>query len=247
MRTLASLVAVAALALLSSPASALSVGAELSRARVDAGDQLVLSVTINGSGSATPRLPAIPNVEIYESGKSQSMSIINGRVSSSVVYTYVLAPRKAGRYTVPPIIVEGAAPTAPLPFIVDEAEAEPLPAAPAAPAPAPSAPAPAGPSAAAPAPSAQGPTPDVFVTATVDKPRAFVNEQVTLVVRFLTAVPLAGAPQYDAPKLAGLLAEPLGAESNGQTIIGGESTPSRSSGPRCSRCRRGRPRSGRRT
>jgi len=34
-------------------------------------------------------------------------------------------------------------------------------------------------------------------------------------------VPLLGAPQYDAPKLTGLLSENLGAEGQGATVIGG--------------------------
>ncbi|MCM2305502.1 MAG: BatD family protein, partial [Elusimicrobia bacterium] len=66
-------------------------------------------------------------------------------------------------------------------------------------------------------------SPDAFVTAQLEKNRVYVNEQVTLVVRFYTAVPLLGAPQYDAPKLTGLLSENLGAEGQGATVIGGRS------------------------
>lgn len=220
MRLLASLAAAASLALLSSRAAALSATAELSADHIEVGDQVVLSVAINGSGTAAPRVPAIPDVEIYESGKSQSMSIVNGRVSSSVVYTFVLAPRKAGKFVVPPIVVEGAAPTAPIPFTVTvppPSAALPQAAQPAPPqAGAGPSPDPVPPS----APPVRG-APDVFVTATVDKPRPLVNEQATLVVRFLTSVPLAGPPQYESPKLTGLLAEPLGGESQGSLVIGG--------------------------
>jgi hypothetical protein len=143
------------------------------------------------------------------------MSIINGSVSSRVVITYVLAPRKTGRFVVPPIIVPGAAPTAPIAFSVaavapDDAPpvASPRPVAPEAPA-------------APPEPRTNAPTPDVFVTAALEKNRAYVNEQVTLTVRFFTGVPLLGPPQYDAPKLTGLLSENLGAEGQGTTVIGG--------------------------
>ncbi|MBI4060374.1 MAG: protein BatD [Elusimicrobia bacterium] len=204
----AALLAVCAAFSAAAPAAAadLSVSATLSARSAAPGDQLVLSVSISGSGSAAPKLPLIPDVEIYESGKSQSLSIINGRVSSSVLYTYILAPRKAGRFVVPPIEVPGAAPTEPIEFSVGAAQSPP-PAAPQAEAPAP-APRPAG-------------APDAFVTAALDKNRALVNEQVTLVVRFHTAVSLLGAPQYDAPKLTGLLSENLGAEGQGTTVIGG--------------------------
>ncbi len=202
-------------------AAQLSVSATLNNNRITLGDQLVLSVAIAGSGSAAPKPPLIPDVEIYESGKSQSMSIINGSVSSRVVHTYVLNPRKAGRFVVPPLEVPGAAPTAPIAFSVDAVPSEPAP--PAAP---PTAHTPPVPPAQAPAQSPgsrPGPSPDAFVTATLEKNRAFVNEQVTLVVRFHTAVPLLGAPQYDAPKLTGLLSENLGAEGQGMTVLGGRS------------------------
>ena len=208
-------------------AAEVTVTSTLNRERASLGDQLVLSVATAGSGTAVPQTPIIPDVEIYESGKSQSMSIINGNVSSRVVITYVLAPRKTGRFTIPPIVVPGAAPTAPIAFTVAEVApddmppgAAPKPLAPAAPAPvpAPTTPAPA-PTPSEPRPT--GPTPDAFVTAVLEKNRAYVNEQVTLTVRFFTAVPLMGPPQYDAPKLAGLLSENLGAEGQGTTVIGG--------------------------
>jgi len=204
------LTALAVLAAVAAAAAELSVTAVLNNHRATMGEQLVLSVAILGSGSATPKAPLIADVEIYESGKSQSMSIINGSVSSRVVHTYVLQPRKAGRYIVPPIEVTGAAPTAPIVFLVEPASQPDAPAPPPAAAPVAAAPRPAN-------------TPDAFVTATLDKPRAFVNEQVTLSVRFFLSVPLLGQPQYDAPKLTGLLSENLDAQGQGTTVINGRS------------------------
>jgi hypothetical protein len=225
------LVRAATLAVLLMPAAAaaagLSVTAVLSHDRVSLGDQVVLSIAINGSGSAAPKPPLIPNVEIYESGKSQSMSIVNGAVSSSVVYTYVLNPKKTGRFAVPSIEVAGAASTAPIEFVVEPAPKPELPPAPRPQAPAtPATPDPGSAANPRPEPAPQvrpGAAPDAFVTATIETNRAYVNEQVTLVVRFFTSVPLLGAPQYDAPKLTGLLSENLGAEGNGTTMIGGRS------------------------
>lgn len=207
----------AALAFSAAAAAAadLTATATLSSHQLVLGDQIVLSVAIQGSGSAAPKPPLIPDVEIYESGKSQSMTIINGRVSSSVVHTFVLNPRKTGRFVVPAIEVPGAAATPPMVFNVDAAPKEPAPGQ----APAPHQP-PVPSQAPAPAPNPGG-SPDAFVTAQLEKNRALVNEQVTLVVRFFTAVPLLGAPQYDAPKLTGLLAESLGAEGQGTTVIRG--------------------------
>lgn len=212
------------LAAAAAAAAELTVTATLNNNRISLGDQLVLSVAISGSGSATPKPPLIPDVEIYESGKSQSMSIVNGSVSSRVVHTYVLNPRKTGRFVVPPLEVPGAAPTTPIEFDVDgpsPTESGGGAASPHGSVAAPQAP-PARNSAPNPGPR-PGASPDAFVTATLEKNRAFVNEQVTLVVRFFTAVPLLGAPQYDAPKLTGLLSENLGTEGQGTTVIGGRS------------------------
>ncbi len=188
----------------SAAASDLSVSATLNNQRAALGNQLMLSVAISGSSSAAPRAPLIADVEVYESGKSQNMSIINGSISSQVVYTYVLQPRKAGRFIVPPIEVPGAAPTAPIEFVV-ETESERTPSSP---------PQTTRDSALA---------SDAFVTATLTKLRPFVNEQVTLTVRFFTAVSLLDAPRYAAPTLTGLLSEDLGAQGQGTTVIGGRS------------------------
>ncbi len=211
MKTAALAVCAALITAAAAAAADLSVSATLDNQRVEFGDQLMLSVAISGSGSAAPKLPLIADVEIYESGKSQSLSIVNGRVSSSVVHTYVLAPRKPGRFVVPPIEVPGAPPTAPLEFIVEQTPpaTRTLPPTAAAPSPAPN------------PGSRSARSPDVFVTASLEKNRAFVNEQVAFVVRFFTAVPLLGAPQYDAPKLTGLLSENLGAEGQGTTMVEG--------------------------
>jgi hypothetical protein len=210
------LVVLAALAFAGRAAAAnLAVSAELNYRAVALGEQLVLSVVISGSGSASPKPPIIPDVEVYESGRSQSMSFINGRSFSSVVHTFVLAPRKTGKFTVPAIEVAGAAPTAPIEFTVSPAAA-----APAEPAPAQGTPPQPGQTRPAPGRPAG---PDAFVEAKLDKDRALVNEQVTLTVRFFTAVALLGAPQYDAPKLTGLLSENLGAEGHGTAVIGGRS------------------------
>ncbi len=210
------LVACLLLATAVAAAAELTVTATLNNNHISLGDQLVLMVAISGSGSATPKPPLIPDVEVYESGKSQSMSIVNGSISSKVVHTYVLEPRKAGRFIVPPIEVSGAASTDPITFSVDAVNTPPS---------VPKAQVPV--SSASPPAQNLGPrvagSPDAFVTATLDKNKALVNEQVTLVVRFFTAVSLLGAPQYEAPKLTGLLSENIGAEGQGTTMIGGRS------------------------
>ena len=111
-----SLLLLASFCAAAAPAAAgVTVSAELSRPSVALGEQLVLSVTVSGEQASlpSPKLPAMDAFNVYDSGRSQSLNFINGRISSSVVYTYVLAPRAAGKFKIPPIGADGAAPGAP--------------------------------------------------------------------------------------------------------------------------------------
>ncbi|MDE2510904.1 MAG: BatD family protein, partial [Elusimicrobia bacterium] len=98
-------------------AAGVTVSAELSRAQIRMGDQLTLAVTVSGDQASlpAPRLPPIEAFNVYDSGRSQSLSFVNGHVSSNVVYTYALSPRAAGHFKIPPVSADGAAvPSAPL-------------------------------------------------------------------------------------------------------------------------------------
>jgi hypothetical protein len=225
------LLALAACAAAARAAAAVSVAAELDRTRVTADEQLVLSVTVSGDQASVPE-PKIPPLEafsLYDSGKSQSISFVNGRVASSVVYTYVLTPRSVGKFKIPPITADGAAqPTAPIDIEILKPGAAP-PVSAGAPAPGQSAAPPAGPIVAPPVGSASSRGDargaEVMVTASLDKTRALVNEQVTLTVRFLYSENsrLLGNQQYEAPAMTGFLSEDLPPVRNGSTVIDGRS------------------------
>jgi len=201
-------------ALAAAPARAVvTVAAELSRSRVAVDDQLVLSVTVTADQSSlpAPQLPPMPSFSLYESGRSQSLSFVNGKMSASVVYTYVLAPRAVGTFTIPPIRAPGAAKSTD-PIDIEVFKGAPPPAAPAQPGPARG------------RASGRGARhPDFFITASFDRPRAFVNQQVTLSVRFHYAARLLGDSHYDAPKLTGFLSEDLPPVREGSTEIDGRS------------------------
>jgi hypothetical protein len=201
----------------------LAITAEASKTQVSLDDQVVLAVTVSGGQASLPdpQLPPLPNFSIYSSGSSQNISFINGRVSSSVTHTFVLVPRAVGKGLIPPITVSAQGATAhtdPIEIQVVSSSnagssAAPAPAAAAQPGQAPSQ---AGPAPGRPAvrqrPSGSagaGGAPDVLVTAELDKSRASVNEQVTLSVKFYTAVPLMSNPEYVPPKLEGFLSEDL--------------------------------------
>lgn len=204
---------IVALSLAAHVRAEVTVSAELSRTRAAADDQVVLSVTVSGNQASlpAPQLPPLQGFSLYESGQSQSLSFVNGRMSASVVHTYVLVPRKLGKFTIPPIRVAGASnPTPPLEIeVVQEAPAAPAP------------PPPEHSTARAGRGTTARRPPDVFITASLDKSRAYVNQQATLIVRFHYATRLLGDSRYEPPKLSGVLTEELPPVREETTLIGG--------------------------
>lgn len=206
-------------------AAAVTVTAELDHTRMAADEQLVLSVTVSGDQASMPepQLPAIDSFSVYDSGHSTSISIVNGRVTSSSVFTYVLTPRAVGRFHIPAITAAGAQPSQPLEIEVVKAGEKTAAAA-----------APGGnsaPGAGAPgmgAPTQRGgdapaPSGAAMLVAKLDKTRAVVNEQVTLSVRFLynENARLVGNQQYEPPNLTGFIVEELPPVRTGTTILNG--------------------------
>lgn len=209
----------AALALVPARAAAeIVVTAELNREWIELDEQAVLSVTVAGDVASlpSPRLPAIDGLSVYESGRSQSMSFVNGQMAASVVHTYVLAPRRPGKFKIPPITAGAAArPSAELTLeVIKEG----------APRAGVAAPQGTRPQADQPETRSRGGRRDaVFATAWLDKKRAYVNEQVTLSVRFHSAIPLTGQLRYDPPDVTGFLSEELPPVREGTTVVDGQS------------------------
>jgi hypothetical protein len=195
-------------------AAGVSVSAEVSRNQLAVGDRFTLTVTVDGASPSSIRLPPMEAFNVYDSGQEHSMNFVNGQLSSSSVFSYVLAPRGPGKFKIPPITVDGAAPTPALDVEVFPSGQAPT----QAQVPASAVPAAPGPGAAAPR---TGRSRDIFITATLDKTRAFVNQQVTLTIRFLNAVRLVNNISYNPPSTTGFFAEELPPVRSGTTQIDG--------------------------
>ena len=204
--------AVLAVAATPAAAAAVTVDAELSRTQVALGDRFTLTVTVNGASLSSIRLPAMDAFNVYDSEQAHSVNFINGRMSSSSVFTYVLSPRQAGKFKIPPISVDGADPTPALDVEVLSAGQSPA-------APAQSPATAVAPAAVAPAPR-PGRSRDILITATLDKPRVYVNQQATLTIRFLNGIPLIGNIGYNPPALTGFLVEDLPAGAGNTQVDG---------------------------
>lgn len=198
---------VAVLISILSPSTArpeLEIQAQVDRRSLGVGQELVLSVTVSGGFQSLPD-PKVPDIEgftVYPSGSSTSFSFVNGRVASSKTSRFVLVPKQEGTLTIPPIAVvhEGSEYTTdPIEITVS-----------AAPQAAPSTPQP-GLSAPRAGPSGAGAV--LMLKASVDNKRVYVNEQVTLTLRFYRRTGLVSS-RLIPPATKGFWVEELPGEKN---------------------------------
>lgn len=87
-----------------------TVSAELSRPDVSLGDMAELQVRVSGTqGANVPRELAVEGLQIRLTGQSTQVQMVNFKVSSSVLYSYVVMPLRAGDFTIPsiPVNAEG--------------------------------------------------------------------------------------------------------------------------------------------
>jgi hypothetical protein len=135
------------------------------------------------------------------------MSITNGHMSSSIIYRYTLVPKNTGKYTIPSFTMQhegGTYKTEPIQVTI-------LPAG--------KAPQQSRDSAASDASAAQR---NLFVTASVDKPSAFVNEQVNYTFKFYRRIRLLANPQYTPANFTGMWTEDTAPKNYYSTVNGAQ-------------------------
>ena len=219
-----SLMTAALILLAAGPAAALfSISAETDKKSVEINDSLYLTVTVSGDSASVPEpeLPRMENFNIYSSGRSQNISIVNGKIATSVAFTYILSPRFIGRQKIPPISVLNGKEQHLTPEIEVEVVKSAAPAQASQPQNAQRAQTGRQPQASARAQAALRAEDALYMTAETDKKTAYPNEQVNLTIRFYTAAPLTSNPQYLPPQFKNLIAEDLPPVRNGETVIKG--------------------------
>lgn len=80
------------------------ISATVDRTNLTTDDILTLSVSVSGDGQ--PTLPSLAGFNVLSSGTSTQISIINGSMSSQVVYNYQLQPTQPGQLTIQPITLQ---------------------------------------------------------------------------------------------------------------------------------------------
>ena len=89
-----------------SRAASVSVNAQLSRPQVNFGEMAEVQVTVSGAQRAdVPQEIRAEGLQIRLSGQSTQVQMVNFKVSSSAVYTYVVLPLKTGNFTIPSVSV----------------------------------------------------------------------------------------------------------------------------------------------
>ncbi|MDO8603198.1 MAG: BatD family protein [Candidatus Omnitrophota bacterium] len=182
----------------------ITISADADRQEITLDEQVALTVTVSGNISNMPQ-PDIPDLKgftSYSSGRSQNLSIINGQISSSVTFTYILVPNNTGDYTVGPFSINYKGKT----YSAGAINIKVLPRNAQAQAPSQSA-------VQSSEPMDQTGQPQIgkelFIETYVDKLRAYVNEQITLTFAVYQAVNLFDNPVYNPPATTGFWAEDM--------------------------------------
>src|SRR5262249_30165280 len=171
-----------------------SVRAEVDRNQVTLDEQIQLTVTVEQVRSVDePKRPQLDDFDVYMQGRSQNMQIVNGQVSASTSFSYILVPKHEGRFTIGAFSVRVSGKdlkTVPITVTVG-----------------------GGPGVRG-TPIAPGSAPeersdrDVFVVSRVDKQNAYVNEEVLHTFLLYRAVEITNM-SYTPPTFRGFWVEKL--------------------------------------
>lgn len=174
-------------------------------------ENATLEITIESDEKVVPQpqLPPLTDFQVFSSGRSQNIQTVRGRVSSKVVYRYVLAPRQTGRFVIGPasVTVNGVTHSSQTEAVVVND----------GPAPQPNTPQ-----------QQQDPGANranrerrVFITGSLDKDTVYVNQPVTFIFRFYSGERLLSNPEYQRPAFTGFWVEDLPPQRKYQTTVDG--------------------------
>lgn len=163
------------------PAWAQETNAFVDRDTVAEGETMHLVIEVSARSSSEPDLsPLSPDFQVLGTAKANQVNIINGTVEAKTRWTLTLAPQKTGSLTIPALTV-GNQHTQPIIIKVTKAGTA----------------------------HAGGAPPDIFIESEIKPNSAYVQQQVTDVVRIYYAV-APRQPQLTDPKAGNSLVERLG-------------------------------------
>ncbi|MBI5574582.1 MAG: protein BatD [Elusimicrobia bacterium] len=188
----------------------ININASVDKNTVNFGDSIVLRVVVSGDVANIPKpeLPVLTDFNVYSSGTSQNISFVNGQVSSSVTYNFILSPNKPGKFTIGAVNLTVAGKK----YATTPINIEVLPSGSSSP----------QKQVNVLKPDISAENREIFITASLDKKRVFVNEAITYTFRFFTTRNLYSNPEYHPPNFTGFVVEDLPPQKSYQTIINGK-------------------------
>ncbi len=89
--------------------AALDIEGSLQDPRITTDEAATLTLKISGDGQISLEMPEVDALSFRKVGQQQSINIINGRRSASIVLTYQIIATQPGEYEIPPVIVRSGA------------------------------------------------------------------------------------------------------------------------------------------
>lgn len=199
------------------------VRAEVNTTTVTLNEEINLTVYVTAPSTKieVPQMPSLPNFNIYSAGQSRQVNMVNGKVTARLQFNYILTPRFAGKTTIgafsvkvagkdyqtEPIEVEISRQTPSAPRTQEQAleqvrqkEQQKKEASSNVNS------------------NINSKLPNFFMTAQTNTKKAYINEQVTLKIRFYQAQNTLGQPLYDKPQLKGMSSEDIGTRQGQETF-----------------------------
>lgn len=177
-------------------AGEISFSAHVDKDKLALNDYLVYSLTVGGEESSLPepKLENIENFTVYGSVRSQNISFTNGKRSAILTVSYTLAPKKTGKFIIPPAKIEYEKKTySTEPVSIEVTEAAKINR--------------TNVRSSSPDPESRridkDARTDIFVKASLNKKKAYVNEKLVYKFGFYTNADLVSNPQYYAPDFKG--------------------------------------------
>lgn len=160
-------------------------------------EQAVMEVIVTSTDQNidAPKIPTLPMFDIYSQGRSSNISIVNGAVSASMTYRFILTPKKAGTYPIDQIAIvyknkRYVAPAIQI-TVLDKGVATPK-------------------ELEEQAEDESGGNRDYFLEGHIDNSHPFVGQQITYTLKFFIAVQNFGSPELSEPSTTGFWSEVLG-------------------------------------
>lgn len=190
--------------------------ATVDKDKITLDDQIELTLTVTGSQNVgAPELPELDGFSVVSSGSSSQFSFINGKMSVSKNFVYILMPLKEGKLTIPPATIEVGGKTLktePIEIeIIKGVQAPPT-----APA---TKPPPVTPQAPPTTPS--GLKERLFIEVSTDKQTVYPGEQIIMTFRLYHHDVMIDNLQYTPPVTKGFIAEPVGPQKEYRDIKNG--------------------------